>query len=209
MDEYKKYLYDRDPDRYESINPGDLTKQKEIRKRLKCKSFKWFMENIAFDLPKKYPPVEPPDYAHGTIRLELYPNLCLDTLNHGLRGEVGLFQCANNHIRPHSNQNWALSWHKDIRLKGRTDCLDVSKSTRNAPVILYECHGQQGNQLWYYDTKHKWLIQGKNMRCLEGNIDKRIVYMNNCDASNKNMRWLFGFVNETALKAYNADNDDL
>lgn len=60
MDEYKEYLYKRDPERYESIDAGDLTKQKEIREKLQCKPFKWFMTEIAFDLPKKYPPVEPP-----------------------------------------------------------------------------------------------------------------------------------------------------
>ena len=25
------------------------------------------MKNIAFDLPKKYPPVEPPDFASGEV----------------------------------------------------------------------------------------------------------------------------------------------
>ena len=35
---------------------GDLTKQLAIREKLQCKSFKWFMNNVAFDLPKRYPP---------------------------------------------------------------------------------------------------------------------------------------------------------
>jgi polypeptide N-acetylgalactosaminyltransferase len=26
------------------------------------------MENVAFDLPKKYPPIEPPDFAQGEVR---------------------------------------------------------------------------------------------------------------------------------------------
>ncbi|KAH6936565.1 hypothetical protein HPB50_019175 [Hyalomma asiaticum] len=64
MDEYKEYLYMRRP-HYRNLEPGDLTAQKELRKRLKCKSFKWFMENVAFDQPSKYPAIEPPDYAWG------------------------------------------------------------------------------------------------------------------------------------------------
>lgn len=66
MDEYKEYLYNRRP-QYRSLEAGDLSAQKEIRERLKCKPFKWFMKEIAFDLPKKYPPVEPPDFASGEV----------------------------------------------------------------------------------------------------------------------------------------------
>ncbi|KAL1130306.1 hypothetical protein AAG570_013244 [Ranatra chinensis] len=66
MDEYAEYLYKRRP-HYRAIDPGDLTKQRAIRTKLKCKPFRWFMEEIAFDLVKKYPPVEPPDFAHGEV----------------------------------------------------------------------------------------------------------------------------------------------
>lgn len=66
MDEYAEYLYMRRP-HYRNIDPGDLTAQKEIRKKLNCKPFKWFMENIAFDLPLKFPPIEPPDFGQGEV----------------------------------------------------------------------------------------------------------------------------------------------
>ena len=68
MDEYKEYLYKRRP-HYRSIDPGDLTEQKAVRTRLRCKSFKWFMEVVAFDLPKTYPMVEPLNFAEGEVRL--------------------------------------------------------------------------------------------------------------------------------------------
>ena len=66
MDEYKEYLYMRKT-KYRDLDPGDLTEQKAVRERLQCKSFKWFMKNVAFDLPKKYPLVEPPDFATGEV----------------------------------------------------------------------------------------------------------------------------------------------
>lgn len=152
MDEYKEYLYKRDPERYANIDAGDLSKQLAIREKLQCKSFKWFIEEVAFDLPKKYPPVEPPDFASGTIRSVTHTNLCADTLNHGNGQSVGLFTCADNHLHPHLNQYFVLSWHKDIRVHGTTKCWDVSTSYTNAPIIFYDCHGQQGNQYWRYDT---------------------------------------------------------
>lgn len=151
MDEYKEYLYKRDPERYENLDAGDLTKQKAIREKLQCKSFKWFMEEVAFDLPKKYPPVEPDDFASGTIRSVSHPNHCIDTLNHGTGQEIGVYNCAENHKRPHLNQFFVLSWHKDIRVHGTTKCWDLSTSVKNAPIVFYDCHGQQGNQFWRYD----------------------------------------------------------
>ena len=39
------------------MDPGDISEQVALRKRLNCKPFKWFMKEIAFDLPKHYPPV--------------------------------------------------------------------------------------------------------------------------------------------------------
>jgi len=66
MDEYKEYLYQRRP-HYRSIDPGDLTDQLAIRTKLNCKPFSWFMKHVAFDLTKKYPPVEPPVTAEGEV----------------------------------------------------------------------------------------------------------------------------------------------
>ena len=66
MDEYAQYLYDHRP-HYRNIDPGDLTDQRAVRERLKCKPFKWFMEEVAFDLVKVYPPVEPPPFASGEV----------------------------------------------------------------------------------------------------------------------------------------------
>lgn len=66
MDEYKEYIYMRRP-HYRGLETGDLTAQFELRQKLQCKSFDWFMKEIAFDLPKKYPPVEPPDFAWGEV----------------------------------------------------------------------------------------------------------------------------------------------
>lgn len=57
---------------YRVLDVGNLTEQKELRSKLLCKSFGWFMENVAFDQPKKYPPIEPPDYAKGEVSVQMY-----------------------------------------------------------------------------------------------------------------------------------------
>lgn len=68
MDEYAKYVSNSRGPEFEMIDPGDLSEQHELRKRLNCKPFKWFMEEIAFDVLKRFPPEIPPDYGSGKVK---------------------------------------------------------------------------------------------------------------------------------------------
>jgi len=86
MDEYKEYLYQRRP-HYRQLDPGDLTAQLAIRTKLHCKPFSWFMTHVAFDLTKKYPPVEPPVTADGEVSVlglhfSLARSVCLSVVCH-------------------------------------------------------------------------------------------------------------------------------
>jgi hypothetical protein len=67
MDEYAELLMKSRGPTYRSIDPGDLSEQREIRQKLKCKPFKWYMEEIAFDVLEKFPLLEPPDYGSGKV----------------------------------------------------------------------------------------------------------------------------------------------
>lgn len=69
MDDYKNVVYSRDPSRYERVDAGDLTYQKSIKENLKCKSFDYFIENVAPDMLEFYPLVDPPPFARGAVRL--------------------------------------------------------------------------------------------------------------------------------------------
>ena len=45
---------------------GNITQQLEMKKRLNCKSFDWFMKEIAFDVLDKYPEL-PPNVHWGEV----------------------------------------------------------------------------------------------------------------------------------------------
>lgn len=197
MDEYAKYLYDRRP-HYKNIDPGDLTAQREVRERLKCKSFKWFMEEVAFDLTKIYPPVEPPPFAHGELR-NYAEALCVDTKFKGGNDNFGLEPCIKDG-HGGGEQEFDLSWHKDIRPKKRNVCFDVSTSVRKAPVILFNCHGMGGNQRWKYNIDTKQLYHPISNQCLDCDTGSHELFMNPCDKYADTQKWKITNVNETAVR---------
>lgn len=49
------------------LDMGDISEQLALKDRLKCKSFQWFMENVAYDVLDKYPEL-PPNLHFGELR---------------------------------------------------------------------------------------------------------------------------------------------
>ncbi|KAL5012727.1 hypothetical protein ScPMuIL_011278 [Solemya velum] len=199
MDEYAEYLYKRRP-HYRNIDPGDLTKQIAIRKKLNCKPFDWFMKEVAFDLPKHYPPVEPPAFADGEMR-NVAANMCMDTRYRGQTETFGIEKCVKDGLGGGGEQEFELSWHKDIRPKKRNVCLDVSQSLKKSPVLLWSCHGQKGNQHWKYDMTNQQLYHVISNRCLDCDVDSHEIFMNPCDPAANTQKWKIEHVNTTAVLA--------
>ena len=64
-DEFKEYFYTREPS-VRGYPVGDITKQLQFKKEHNCKSFKWFMENVAYEVYDRFP-VLPPNKAWGEV----------------------------------------------------------------------------------------------------------------------------------------------
>jgi polypeptide N-acetylgalactosaminyltransferase len=92
MDEYKRIFYLIRPD-LKGRDCGDLTSRKEIKKKLNCRNFKWYLENI---FPEKFIPDEKVT-AFGEIKnSKIQPGntqYCLDTLSK--ENVVGVYPCQN------------------------------------------------------------------------------------------------------------------
>ncbi|XP_051793950.1 polypeptide N-acetylgalactosaminyltransferase 10-like [Acanthochromis polyacanthus] len=204
MDEYAEYVYQRRPE-YRHLSAGDMTVQKELRNRLNCKSFKWFMSEVAWDLPKHYPPVEPPAAAWGEIR-NVGSGMCME-IKHFVSGSpIRLESCVKGRgeVGWSHGQVLTLGWREDIRvgdpMHTRKVCFDAV--SHSSPVTLYDCHGMKGNQLWRY-RKDKSLYHPVSNSCIDSSPSERRVFMNACDAAALSQQWLFERTNATVLERFN------
>uniref|UniRef100_A0A182YE43 Ricin B lectin domain-containing protein n=1 Tax=Anopheles stephensi TaxID=30069 RepID=A0A182YE43_ANOST len=201
MDEYKQYIYDRDPERYAKADAGDMSKMKAIRERLNCKPFKWFLEEVAPEIIELYPPVEPEPFASGAIQNMADPSLCIDTMQRGRGKPIGLYPCTDNLATPtNRNQYFVHSWHRDIQLKHGEECFDVPDNKARSMVTVFTCHMHQGNQFFRYDHKSQQIK--RNGVCIDSDPQAKEVFVNPCDTNSVTQRWKFGSVNLKLLKQW-------
>ncbi|XP_076240678.1 polypeptide N-acetylgalactosaminyltransferase 9 isoform X2 [Calliopsis andreniformis] len=175
LDEYAKYYYQRIG--HDKGNYGDVSDRKALRKRLGCKSFKWYLDNV---YPELFIPGEA--VASGEIR-HLVSSICIDSPGkpEDLHQPVGLYPCH----RQGGNQYWMLSKTGEIRRD--ESCLDYS----GTDVILYPCHGSKGNQQWIYNPQTKQIRHGSSDKCLAITESKQRLIMEECSASAARQRWSF------------------
>lgn len=64
-EKYKEFFYTREP-MARFLDMGNITQQLELKKKLNCKSFAWYMENVAYDVLDKYPEL-PPNLHWGEV----------------------------------------------------------------------------------------------------------------------------------------------
>lgn len=204
LDEYKEALYSRNRRKFSVIDPGDLTKQKEIRKS--CKPFRYFLEKVVPDLLRRYPlNVNHPRFASGSIKSLAFPKLCVDTFDRDFNKPVGLRECDSNSTHPRYQQSFLIGFHKNLQRNNSDHCIDAVN------MGMYECHYVKGQsaQFFKYNFKDKMIIMGKDYGtdCMTADIRNRSIYESKCEKTNMNQKWEFGYVNLTALEHWNEINE--
>lgn len=201
MDEYKEYLYKRDPDRYARVSAGDLSYQFYVKDRQKCKPFKYFLDVVAPDMKERYPLEEPPEYASGAIQSMADKKFCIDKMNRPKEQPLGIYFCGNNKKRPQNNQHFILRYYRDISDSEMESCFDSYGEGEKRELKTFSCHHGQGNQYFRYDLKTKQIFHGpyRNKHCVEVNIGTQSVYVTTCNENKVEQKWEWGFVNETNI----------
>ncbi|BES94740.1 polypeptide N-acetylgalactosaminyltransferase [Nesidiocoris tenuis] len=121
MDSYKQYYYAAVP-LAKNIPFGNIDDRLELKKRLKCKPFSWYLKNV-------YPELTVP-VTLGTIQQNYQ---CVDTLGRLIGGNVGLYRCHHTG----GNQEWGLTDTNTI--KHHDLCLTLTSDTPGTPVIMRPC----------------------------------------------------------------------
>ncbi|KAG5682637.1 hypothetical protein PVAND_011976 [Polypedilum vanderplanki] len=202
LDEFKTLPYELEPERYAVVDAGDLSFQHKIRERLQCKSFRWFLKNIAYDMALAYPPmIHVPHFASGAIQSVANPRACLDNYGSLFDSQIGTYECANDLNEPGTNQKFIYSFYKDIRQDhGRHKfCLDAYN------LLMTDCNQVDfGNQYWNYNLQTKE-ISIKSMaderQCLTLVLVNMTLLLSDCNGE-MNQQWNFAYINETAFAKF-------
>ncbi|CAI9728251.1 Hypothetical predicted protein [Octopus vulgaris] len=179
MDEYRRLFYMH---RHDLLGKdcGDLSERKALRQNLKCKSFKWYLENV---YPTKFIPDENV-YAWGMVRNPA-SNLCLDTLgqNENVDINVAVFACQNGISM---SQIFSLSLKNELRRE--TGCLQIFQ-TGDKPT-LHTCDGEKKAQEWKYFKNNGTLVHVMTGACLHSTKAGESVSTQKCSKSDS-QKWNF------------------
>uniref|UniRef100_A0A8C2KSE0 Polypeptide N-acetylgalactosaminyltransferase n=1 Tax=Cyprinus carpio TaxID=7962 RepID=A0A8C2KSE0_CYPCA len=153
MDDFKNFYYAAVPSA-RNVPYGNIQSRLEMKKRLGCKPFKWYLENV-------YPELRVPDHQDIAFGALQQGQNCLDTLGHFADGVVGVYECHN----AGGNQEWALT--KDKSVKHMDLCLTVVDRTAGSQIKLQGCRENDSRQKWeQIDNNSKLRHVGSNL-CLD------------------------------------------
>ncbi|CAK9300291.1 unnamed protein product [Gordionus sp. m RMFG-2023] len=177
LDEWKSFFYKISPSTL-TVDAGDLTERFQLRERLKCKSFKWYLENI-------YPEAQMPRQfiSLGEIRQSSL-NMCIDTMGRKLLENVGLFTCHDQG----GNQVFMYSPEKLIS----NDDVCLQPDDNNKFLIMNSCDSTVKLQQWIYDKESKLLLNSGSGLCATIHVnsyDK--IPMQQCDKKDDLQKWQF------------------
>ncbi|CAG9823160.1 unnamed protein product [Phaedon cochleariae] len=177
-DKYKEFFYTREPmARY--LDMGDISEQLALKERLNCKSFQWFMDNVAYDVLEKYPEL-PPNLHFGELR-NVGSTKCLDTSGHGPPALMGVQHChgyGNNQLMR-------------LNAKGQLGVGERCVEADGQGVKLAFCRLGTNDGPWLYDENTHTILHRVHEKCMALHPQTAHLSLMLCDINNAYQQWLF------------------
>ncbi|XP_054237241.1 polypeptide N-acetylgalactosaminyltransferase 5 [Indicator indicator] len=181
LDEYKELFYGHAYHLVlKNLDVGDLTQQIQLRKKLQCKSFRWYLENI-------YPDLDAPLVKASGLLLNVGMARCITVENTRLALEV----CDVNNKHQHFNYTWLR------RIQHGELCIMPS----GAAVTLRPCRASSPSTAWLhralvaFQTQLKDHLISEHLQqpvCLEVGPSDKALRVSACDSTNPHQKWQFG-----------------
>nr|CAD7403303.1 unnamed protein product [Timema cristinae] len=152
-DKFKEYFYTREP-LARFLDMGNITSQLALKQKLHCRSFQWFMDNVAYDVFEKYPEL-PPNIHWGELRSAANTSSCWDTMGQEAPAFINMFKCLTDGGTQDVGQ---------LRNVASETCLDTMGHGAPTYMGTAHCHGFGNNQLMRLNSKGQL---GVGERCIE------------------------------------------
>ncbi|XP_053300767.1 polypeptide N-acetylgalactosaminyltransferase 14 [Pleuronectes platessa] len=185
MDDFRLFYYSARP-AARGKSYGDVHGRVELRKKLKCKSFKWYLDNV-------YPELKVPDDSDsrsGPIRQR---QNCLESRR--LEGQeppvLTLAPCIGTEGVPAINQEWVYTHGQQIRQQQH--CLSLSTTFPASQVLLMPCNMADGKQRWQKSGTHLEHLVSRfcldSEMALDGMDSSRMLVISPCELTAYTQRW--------------------
>ncbi|XP_070509541.1 N-acetylgalactosaminyltransferase 4-like [Chironomus tepperi] len=192
LDDYKQYFYRNEPERYSKIDAGNLTEQFKRKEMLKCKPFKYFLDEIAPEMLMYYP-IEPQSFASFSIQ-HMSSLRCISLAKNAYHEHIILTECSQDLTKPQFGTDFILTLEKSIKFNDINDqCLNGNT------LALSNCHHTGYEQHWAFNLDSRQIYQTYEKKCLTGSDTDSSLSLETCDDNLQNQKWRWGYENVTAL----------
>ncbi|XP_053987723.1 polypeptide N-acetylgalactosaminyltransferase 5 isoform X2 [Hylaeus anthracinus] len=177
LDQWKYFYYNINPGA-RSVVVGDVSERIKLREQLKCKSFRWYLENIYPESPM------PLDYYYLGDVQNVDTQTCLDTMGRRTGENVGISYCHG------LGGNQVFAYTKRQQIMSDDMCLDAASP--QGPVKIVRCHGMGGNQAWVYNEETKMIKHTHTGHCLSKPRSNDVIQpvLSPCDPRNIGQKWI-------------------
>ncbi|XP_056666927.1 polypeptide N-acetylgalactosaminyltransferase 16 isoform X2 [Monodelphis domestica] len=156
-------------------NPSAADRE-EQRKKMNCKSFQWYLENVYPELKIPEKEMIPGIIKQGTICLESQGQ---DTAGNNL---VVMGSCKGTSNNPSMTQEWVFS---DPLIRQQDKCLAITSFSTGSQVTLEACNQKDGRQKW--KMKGTFIQHFVSGLCLENQSPQVVTGL--CQADSPAQQW--------------------